>query len=144
MSKSCDYCDNETKYMAMNGERRCKQCLAELAELPESGLEARKVIVALKKEIESLKENSGLNLLKIQELMDTGFGVDPEIFIFKRYPNFIAVRISKIFKKIRHYREFQITTPVIRSKKENDAIPKVIKYEVAMLQRYIDEIAKDA
>lgn len=80
-----------------------------------------------------------MSMIEMYLLMNSGFGVDPEIRVFQEANNFISFRISKRFKGERHYRQFEVAVPAI-NKNATDEMNERLEAEVLMLQRYIDRL----
>ena len=71
--------------------------------------------------------------------MDVGFGVEPEIWMFKESNNYITFRISKRFKGERHYKQFEVQHPAT-NKDYNQDFEVRLNHSIGALQHYITQI----
>lgn len=82
-----------------------------------------------------------LDIMKIREMMDKGYGVSPEIQIYEAHYNHINFRLSKRFKGVLYYQEVSTLIPSL-SKLSNTPIQEQVERGVYVLQRSIDRVAQ--
>jgi len=80
-----------------------------------------------------------LDILKVREMMDKGYGVYPEILIYDVHNNHINFRLSKRFRGVLYYQEVSTLIP----KLSRTSIQDQVECGVLVLQRSIDRVAQE-
>jgi hypothetical protein len=78
-----------------------------------------------------------MDIIKVLEQMDVGFGADPEINVHKHDKNVTTVQLTKTFRGIRFGQQFQLIDKIINHRFEDQMVRELEK-AVLLLQRNID------